>query len=113
LAEAEDYFLRALDVDSTNIESNYILANLQIEKGELAQAEKRYLKILEINPEESQTHLALAVMYLEDPARHAEALEHFRFAARLIPEHAESIRKNYILPLEMERSGRAVIEIVP
>jgi len=113
LAEAEDYFLRALDVDSTNIESNYILANLHIEKGELAQAEKRYLKILEINPNDSQTHLALAILYLKDSARHAEALEHFRRLARLVPSKAEVIQKKYILPLEMERSGRAVIKLVP
>ena len=100
-------------MDSANIESNYNLANIQAEKGEHAQAEKRYQKILEINPGESQTHLALTIMYLKDHARHAEALEHFRRLARLVPLKAEVIQKKYILPLEMELSGRAVIKLVP
>jgi len=97
---AEDYFVRALEVDSTNAPANFQLGLLLAETGETRRAEEHFKIVLQINPDDIQAHAALAEMFLRDPARRAEALEHFQILARLQPEQAANIEEKYIKPLK-------------
>ncbi len=98
--KAGEFFLKALEVDSTYIAANFNIANLFAGTGKPRLAEKHYKIILAKHPDDIQSHTALALLYLQDPARQAEALEHFRTLARLNPEQAEFIEEEYIRPLQ-------------
>ena len=106
--KAEEYFKRALRQDSTYVPACFNLACLFAETGRLNLAESRFQAILKSNPGDSQTHLALALLYQKDLSRGKEALEHFRILSRLLPEQAIYIEKEYILPLRarLSRSAR-------
>jgi tetratricopeptide (TPR) repeat protein len=106
--KAEEYFKRALRQDSTYVPACFNLACLFAETGRLNLAESRFQAILKSNPGDSQTHLALALLYQKDLSRGKEALEHFRILSQLLPEQAIFIEKEYILPLQekLSRSAR-------
>ncbi|HUU26779.1 MAG TPA: tetratricopeptide repeat protein [archaeon] len=107
LSEAGELYIRALEVDSTYIPANFNLASLFLETGRPELAERHFKAVLRENPEQSDAHRALALLFLEDPSRQAEALEHFRILARLLPKEAKSIEQKYIQPLQAELAHRA------
>lgn len=103
---AEEYFTRALEIDPGNPAVNFQLGQLHAKSGRSGPAEKHFRIVLEENPDDVQAHLALADLFLEDPDRHAEALEHFIILARLDPGQAEYIEQNFIRPLREELSRK-------
>ncbi|MFC1614413.1 tetratricopeptide repeat protein [Gemmatimonadota bacterium] len=98
--EAERYFSLAFASDSTNAAVNFQLANILTESGDNDRAVRHYRIILAYYPNDIQAHSGLANIFLQDPAKPAEALEHFRTLARLQPDQAAFIEEHYIKSLK-------------
>ena len=99
--KAEEFYLKALAVDSTDSSANYNYANLFFMTKRLDLAEKHYKKVLEKEPYDSKTHRFLGRLYLKDPARYEEALNHFTILCRLVPQEKKEIEEKYIKPLQV------------
>ena len=99
--KAEEFYLKALAVDSTDSSANYNYANLFFMTKRLDPAEKHYKKVLEKEPYDSKTHRFLGRLYLKDPARYEEALNHFTILCRLVPQEKKEIEEKYIKPLQV------------
>jgi len=99
---AEEYFRRALEVNPGNGAANFQLGQLLAESGRNGEAEKHFGLVLKENPDDWNAHSALANLFLKDPKRHTEALEHFLILARLDPGRKEYLEENFIRPLREE-----------
>jgi len=103
---AENYYHQALAIDSTESTSNNNLGKLYLETGRKDRAEKHFKILVGVNPEDFQSHLALGLIYMDYPERWSEALEEFRTAARLSPEKAKQLEREYIIPLQNRLAAR-------
>ncbi|HUU26938.1 MAG TPA: tetratricopeptide repeat protein [archaeon] len=99
-ARAEKYYLQALKVDSTDTAANANLGQIYMFTHRADLAEKLFRIVVSKEPENSQAHLSLALIYNHYPERWPEALAEFRIAARLIPADSEFIKREFIVPLQ-------------
>ncbi|HUU26937.1 MAG TPA: tetratricopeptide repeat protein [archaeon] len=108
-ARAEKYYLQALKVDSTDTIANANLGQIYMFTHRADLAEKLFRIVVSKEPENSQAHLSLALIYNHYPDRWLEALAEFRIAAGLIPGSAEYINREFIIPLQNRLASNKVL----
>ena len=86
--EAINHYRGALQMDSTNVNAYFHLANAQLSQGQLEHAIENYRKALKLRPSHGRTHFALAGA-LERQGSMKAAMEHYQEAINLEPQFAE------------------------
>lgn len=86
--QALDYYVRAIDINSNNVNAYLRLAKVQRIQGQFLHAQNTYTKALSIWPDFPEAHLNLAVLYdvyLNHPLRAQRHMEAYQFLT-----HAEN-----------------------
>lgn len=93
--EAIKYFTQALSLVPYNINTMSFFATAYISIGDYKNAEKMYLRGLEIYPDWANTHKNIGVLYLNNLKQPKQAIKHLQIALELDPdiEQAETIRR--------------------
>lgn len=80
---------RQVSMESANYRQHYELANAYYDVGDLLQAEGRFRRVLELNPEYVQALVNLGIV-LSDGGRNEEAVAEFEKALALDPEDCKA-----------------------
>ena len=97
---SKQIYLQILNIDGNNFQAHVNLGNLYFSLGDLVKAETHFEKALLIQPADGMLRVALGQTLLNNPQKLNEALEHFQIACQLLPELAEKIQNNYVLPIQ-------------
>jgi tetratricopeptide (TPR) repeat protein len=89
VAQAEEAYRRALEINPRHADANVNLGRLLHEKRAPAAAEKHYRVALETNPDHETAAFNLGVA-LEDLGRTREAIDAYRDALRVDPDNADA-----------------------
>lgn len=96
---AAQAFRQAIAVNSLNGEAYNQLAILHRERGEFAEAEKLYLKALDVWPHNPVVHRNLGILYDLYMGRLSEALQHYKMSQKVISEPERKV-EGWIVDLE-------------
>ncbi len=93
--EAIKYFTQALSLAPYNINTMSFFAGTYIAAGDHKNAEKMYLRALNIYPDWAKAHKNIGVLYLNNLKQPKEGIKHLKIALKLDPDihQGETIRK--------------------
>ncbi len=118
VAKARAAAMKALELDPTLAEPHALLGNMKRIERDWVEAEEKYKRALELNPNDSLAHLNYAV-FLNDVGRNEEALAEIRRAEQIDPLSA-FVSANVILRLnalgrhqEALEQARKALELDP
>lgn len=86
------------------------MAEFYYQQGNAIAAIEQYQKILQINPNDTETHLALGQLYMADRQYAKEAIKHLKKVLELVPGHSRrQILEMWIQPLEEQKKEEETI----
>ena len=85
VVQAEKYYLKAIEVDSTEVNSRVNLGSLLFKKKDLTGAIKQYQTVLDNDPECAIAHYKLGIMFAETKI-YKEAIVEWKLAAKYDPD---------------------------
>ena len=97
MKDAEPHLLRAVALDPSNVHAWLGLANVAIAEGDAALAEKRFLQLLEIDPDDAEGNFDLGLLYHQVLGRPADARRYWERFLALQPTDPEAQRIRELL----------------
>jgi len=89
--------------DKERLDAHYNLAIVFDKNGMYEDAEREYLKCLDINPEDADVHYNLAILYDDKLNRSAKALTHYEKFLKLRPKGEDAMQvRNWMFNCEQE-----------
>lgn len=96
---AELSYQKAIEVNPANDDAYEQLGVFYRERGRFQEAEKTYLAALEVWPHNPEAHRNLGILYDLYMGKFAEALQHYKLLAQILPEEDRQLQ-GWILDLE-------------
>ncbi len=116
--ESEDYYKKAIQIDSKDADVHYNYANLLEDLGRKIEAEEHYEKEIKLNPKDVDFHNNYALLLVE-LGKTSEAIQHYKKAIELNPKYIRA-HNNYATLLrekamfsEAEKEVRTALQIYP
>lgn len=92
LAELSSYNLERQKMRSETAAMHYNLAVILTNQQNYEAAIREYLKVLELRPDDSESHYNLGIIYDDYSKNHEKAIEHYRQFVRVSPDSPETNR---------------------
>ena len=101
LREKEEKLKQAIENEPDNAKNREELGKIYYQEGKLKESIEQYKKALIVNPNDIETHIAIAQLYMSRRELRREALVHLKKVEKQAPDHSKiKVVKLWISSLE-------------